>query len=128
MNYFDPYGECISIFDVCCAYQLLEDHYNVDGWLRERPSNQRRRESIGCQLARMGYSDRFRTVYLWLSAEDVEDELAVSSDDEDVRFVYFKKVLEWMLPIDDNDRAVIERIFMPEAIQRWRPDYFKGKP
>ncbi|CAB4158687.1 hypothetical protein UFOVP707_19 [uncultured Caudovirales phage] len=42
-------------FDICAAYQRLEADYHVGGWLRERPSNQRRRESIGVQLHRMGY-------------------------------------------------------------------------
>ena len=48
MAYFDR-------FDICEAYALIEAHYNVGGWLRERASNQRRRESIGVQLHRMQY-------------------------------------------------------------------------
>ena len=40
---------------VCLAYQALENDWNVGGWLRERPSNRRRRESIGVQLARIGF-------------------------------------------------------------------------
>ena len=124
MNYFDPHGECISVFDVCHAYQMLEANYNVGGWLRERPSNRRRRESIACQLARMGYSDVYRCVDLWLDGVDLEEEIASTSDDENVRFVYFKKVLEWGLPIDEDDRRVIERIFTTDAILEWRPGYF----
>ena len=46
MAYFDR-------FDICEAYLALEWDYNVGGWLRERPSNQRRRESIGVQLSRI---------------------------------------------------------------------------
>lgn len=42
-------------FDICAAYAQLESDYNVGGWLRERPSNRRRRESIGVQLHRIGY-------------------------------------------------------------------------
>lgn len=42
-------------FDICYAYQALENDWNKGGWLRERPSNQRRRESIGCQLARLQF-------------------------------------------------------------------------
>lgn len=42
-------------FDICGAYLALENDWNVGGWLRERPSNQRRRESIGVQLHRMQY-------------------------------------------------------------------------
>lgn len=44
-------------FDICEAYYVLEADYNVGGWLRERPSNQRRRESIGVQLLRMRFSN-----------------------------------------------------------------------
>jgi hypothetical protein len=42
-------------FDICGAYLALENDWNVGGWLRERPSNQRRRESIGVQLHRMQF-------------------------------------------------------------------------
>jgi hypothetical protein len=46
-------------FAICQAFAQLESDYNVDGQLRERPSNQRRNESIACQLARIGHSNRF---------------------------------------------------------------------
>ena len=42
-------------FDVCEAYLVLEWDYNVGGLLQERPSNQRRNESIGVQLNRMDF-------------------------------------------------------------------------
>ena len=42
-------------FDICEAYLALEWDYHVGGWLRERPSNQRRRESTDVQLTRMGF-------------------------------------------------------------------------
>lgn len=42
-------------FDICAAYSALEYDWNHGGWLQERPSNQRRKESIGVQLHRMGY-------------------------------------------------------------------------
>ena len=93
MNYFDPSGESISVFDVCHAYQLLEANYNRGGWLRERPSNRRRMESIGCQLARIGYSGIYCAVDLWADEEQVAEEMETSSDDENVRYVYFKKVI-----------------------------------
>lgn len=48
MAYFDR-------FDICEAYLALEWDYNVGGWLQERPSNQRRKESIGVQLHRMKF-------------------------------------------------------------------------
>lgn len=48
MPYFDR-------FDICEAYLALEWDYNVGGWLRERPSNQRRQESTDVQLTRIGF-------------------------------------------------------------------------
>lgn len=42
-------------FAVCLAYQALENDWSVGGWIRERPSNQRRRESIGVQLHRINF-------------------------------------------------------------------------
>jgi hypothetical protein len=42
-------------FDICEAYLALEWDYHVGGWLRERPSNQRRRESTDVQITRMGF-------------------------------------------------------------------------
>lgn len=128
MQYFAPHGDSISVFDVCHAYQILEANFNRGGWLPERPSNQRRMESIGCQLARLGYSDNYRNVDLWADEETVAEEVEFTSDDESVRFVYFKKVLEWGLPLDDEDRAVIDRIFTIDAIETWRPDYFPTRP
>lgn len=41
-------------YDICCAYKALEYDWNVGGIVRERPSSQRRKESIGHQLHRMG--------------------------------------------------------------------------
>ena len=41
--------------DICEAYFLLECDWNVSGILRERPSNRRRNESIGCQLDRIRF-------------------------------------------------------------------------
>jgi hypothetical protein len=46
---------CFDRFDICDAYALFEAHYNVNGIVWERPSNQRRKESIGVQLHRLGY-------------------------------------------------------------------------
>jgi hypothetical protein len=45
-------------FDICEAYTCLEWDYNVDGWLRERPSNRRRREACSVQLARLKFRPR----------------------------------------------------------------------
>ena len=48
MPYYDS-------FDICEAHWLLECDYNVNGWLRERPSNQRRMEATAVQLHRMWF-------------------------------------------------------------------------
>lgn len=48
-------------FDICEAYAVLEWHFHVGGWLRERSSNQRRMEATAVQLRRM----RFRP-HPWL--------------------------------------------------------------
>lgn len=45
-------------FDICEAYACLESNYNVGGWLRERPSNRRRREACAVQLHRMQFRPR----------------------------------------------------------------------
>jgi hypothetical protein len=42
-------------FDVCEAHRAIEIHYNLGGWLHERPSNRRRMEATHVQLDRMGY-------------------------------------------------------------------------
>ena len=42
-------------FDICEAHYLLECDYNMNGWLRERPSNLRRREATHVQLHRLGF-------------------------------------------------------------------------
>lgn len=48
MDYFDR-------FDICEAHRAIEIHYNVGGWLHERPSNRRRREATHVQLHRMRF-------------------------------------------------------------------------
>lgn len=48
MPYFDR-------FDICEAHKVLEVDWNVGGWVRERASNVRRRESTGVQLHRMSF-------------------------------------------------------------------------
>lgn len=51
MPYFDR-------FDICEAYAALEWDWSLGGWLRERPSNQRRREACAVQLRRMRFKAR----------------------------------------------------------------------
>jgi hypothetical protein len=48
MPYFDR-------FDICEAYLAIEWDYNKSGWLHERRSNQRWRESTEVQLSRMQF-------------------------------------------------------------------------
>lgn len=45
-------------FDICEAYYALEYDFNVGGMVHERPSNQRRNESIGVQLDRLRFRPR----------------------------------------------------------------------
>lgn len=42
-------------FDICEAYMVVEHYYHRDGWLQQRPSNQRRGESVSIQLERLGF-------------------------------------------------------------------------
>lgn len=73
----------VSVFDICQAHQQLESDYNVDGWVRERPSNKRRMEATSCQLSRIGYRDSYRWVNI---CETDPEELAHQEpSDEDVR-------------------------------------------
>ena len=94
-------------FSICQAYAQLEADYNVGGWLRERPSNQRRRESIGAQLSRIGFSN----YYDWIDvvAEPGED----GGDDNEVREIYMRAVLRWDLPIDAALMQAMRRCFAP---------------
>lgn len=51
MPYFDR-------FDICEAHAVLEWGYHVGGWVRERPSNRRRREATAVQLHRLQFKPR----------------------------------------------------------------------
>lgn len=64
-------------FDICEAHAVLEWDYNVGGWLRERPSNQRRREATAVQLHRMGFKPHRSLCYGTLSdnGKDIYNEL-----------------------------------------------------
>jgi hypothetical protein len=42
-------------FDICEAHYLIECDYHINGRLRERPSNVRRREATHVQLHRLGF-------------------------------------------------------------------------
>lgn len=97
----------VSIFDICQAHQQLESDYNIGGWLQERPSNMRRRESTGCQLLRLGYSAAHRWVPI--ISNDTQDE---DPGDDDVRDIYLINVLKYGLPMDDEMRAFISKRYV----------------
>jgi hypothetical protein len=104
----------VSAFDICQAHAQLEADYNLGGWLRERPSNQRRREATSCQLQRMGYSDSHRWVEI--CADRTEDD---DSGDEHVREIYLRNVLRYDLPIDAEMMACIKRYFTAKFLAQY---------
>ena len=99
-------------FPICQAYAQLEADYNVGGWLRERPSNQRRRESIGVQLSRIGHS----SPYCWV---DIEAESKEEDDGDEVREVYMRAVLRLNLPINAALMQAMRRYFVPEFLAEY---------
>lgn len=102
-------------FAICQAFAQLESDYNVGGWLRERPSNQRRRESIGVQLSRIGYRNPFG----WVAIEAERDGDCEEPEADEVRDVYMRHVLKWNLPIDDDLRAAMERFYVPSFLAKF---------
>ena len=100
-------------FSICQAYAQLEADYNAGGWLRERPSNQRRLESIGVQLSRMGYASPYGWVDI--GAEPGEDE----GDDNEVREIYMHAVLRLRLPIDAALMQVMRRYFTADFLTQY---------
>ena len=118
MNYLKIDGQWVSIFDLAQAHSQIESDYNVNGMLRERPSNQRRNESTSCQLARMKYHDPRRWVDICALPED-EDE---DDGDDDVRFIYLANLMKYGLPADEKTLAAIYRTFVPEFIAQY-PGY-----
>ena len=127
MNYFNiGLDSPVSTFDICQAHAQLESDYNVGGWIRERPSNQRRNESTSCQLSRIKYSDPRRWVDICAEQEDDED-----GGDDDVRDIYLRNVLKWGLPIDAALMAAIKRSYAPDFVARYPQctgdDYLQGK-
>lgn len=64
-------------FDICEAHCVLEWDYNMGGWLRERPSNQRRREATSVQLHRMQFRPAPSLCYETLTenGREIYDEL-----------------------------------------------------
>lgn len=94
-------------FDICCAHALLEWGYNVGGWLRERPSNLRRREATAVQLLRLNFKPPFD-----LSLETLSD---------DGKLVYLTNVLRWGLPRDAEVNALIKETYARDWLQTHFP-------
>ena len=101
-------------FSICQAYAQLEADYNVGGVLRERPSNQRRRESIGAQLSRIGFSNYYDWIDIEAEYNDGDD-----GDDNEVREIYMCAVLRWDLPIDAALMRAMRRYFGPEFLAEY---------
>lgn len=91
-------------YNICQAYAQLEADYNVGGWVRERPSNQRRKESIGVQLHRIGYDSPSTWIDIEAGVIDPED-----TDAAEVREVYMRAVIRWKLPIDETLHTAMVR-------------------
>ena len=93
---------------------MLEWDYNQDGILQERPSNQRRQESIGVQLARM----QFRPV-MGLCFDALTD---------DGKEVYLTNVLRWELPRDAEQNARIAAFFADDWLREHHPNVWLDLP
>lgn len=105
-------------FAIAQAFFQLEAEFNRDGILRERPSNQRRRESIGCQLARIGYSNQYGWVDITCEPE-LDDYGYADYFEEEVRSIYIDHVLKWGLPMDEELKATARRLFVPEYLAQF---------
>ena len=113
-----PYMDSeVSVFAVCQAHQQLEADYNVEGILRERPSNQRRNESTGVQLARMNY----RTSFWWVDIENPQED--EGPDDEAVRDIYILNALNWNLPISFELGRLINERYSAEWLDEHYPNW-----
>ena len=106
----------VSVFAVCQAHQQLEADYNVGGILRERPSNRRRNESTGVQLARMDYRTGF-----WVDIENPDEN--EDPDDEAVRDIYILNVLNWNLPISFELGRLINERYSAEWLDEHYPNW-----
>ena len=107
----------VSVFAVCQAHQQLEADYNVGGILRERPSNKRRNESTGVQLAHMDYHSSF----WWVDIENPQDD--EDPDNEAVRDIYILNVLNWNLPISFELGRLINERYSAEWLDEHYPNW-----
>lgn len=116
-------------FNICQAFQQLEADYNVGGWVHERPSNQRRMESIGVQLHRIGYSNPSE----WVDIVPYQGYFLreCSGDEDEVRDIYLRHVLAWGLPIDADMMTFMREFFTDDFLAQYPqcagPEYLQGK-
>lgn len=98
-------------FAICAAHQALENDWNRGGWLHERPSNQRRRESTGCQLARLGFSNPGGGTFSALEDEE--------------KFIYCDALARFGLGpevrADDDIAEFVRAQFVPEFVAEFFP-------
>lgn len=110
-------------FQVCFAYQALENDWNVGGWVRERPSNQRRMESIGVQLSRIKFSAGHQggsfDALLPLDGDEDNDEF------DGARETYIHALIAWCLApqVDPADAlgAYIRKTYVAEFVAEHFP-------
>ena len=105
-------------FAIGMAFALLEQYYYVRCSLQEQPPKQRRRDSIGCQLHRIGYL----VPYGWvdITGEPELDSYGYADPfDEEVRSIYIDHVLKWGLPMDEALKATARRLFVPEYLAQF---------
>lgn len=81
-------------FDICGAHLALENDWNVNGWIRERPSNARRRESTGVQLHRMGFTPPLDSCCAFEYLEN-----------DNQRAIYCNAARRFGLPLSPHDEA-----------------------
>lgn len=97
-------------FDICEAHCVLEWDYNRDGIVIERPSNRRRMQSTGVQLARIGFRPPMGLCFDSLTDEG--------------KAIYLENVLKWKLPTDAEQRALIREMFAEDWLREHHPDFF----
>ena len=93
-------------FDIAEGHAVLEWDYNMGGWLRERPSNQRRLEATSVQLNRLQFRAR--------------PDLCFDTLEEDGKEVYLTNVLRWGLPRDEEQNKRIKAFFAED----WLKDHY----
>lgn len=98
-------------FDIIEGHAVLEWDYNLGGWLRERPSNQRRKEATSVQLHRLKFRAR--------------PDLCFDRLEEDGKDVYLTNVLAWNLPRDEEQNARIKAFFAEDWLKANYPAVFQ---